>query len=132
MVWSSRLRKLCKLGMKCMTLNGGCVAFHPSALSHYLGGEFHNCILHWNIYSAHGISLQHIEFQGFFISANFLFLVSTITVCLSSNRLDLFHMHLIFIVFFPFTSLHLLSLIVWTTDLFRAMGFREGSLCTSL
>ena len=108
------------------------MVFHPSALSHYLGGEFHNCILHWNIYSAHGISLQHIEFQGFFISANFLFLVSTITVCLSSNRLDLFHMHLIFIVFFPFTSLHLLSLIVWTTDLFRAMGFREGSLCTSL
>jgi hypothetical protein len=83
-----------------MTLNGGCVVFHPSALSHYLGGEFHNCILRWNIYSAHGVALQHIEFHGFFISANFLFLVSIITVCLSFNRLDLFHMHLIFIVLF--------------------------------
>jgi hypothetical protein len=59
-----------------MTLNGGCVVFHPSALSHYLGGEFHNCILRWNIYSAHGVALQHIEFHGFFISANFLFLVN--------------------------------------------------------
>jgi len=59
-----------------MTLNGGCVVFHPSALSHYLGGEFHNCILHWNIYSAHGVA-SILNFKAFFfISANFLFLVN--------------------------------------------------------
>lgn len=64
-----------------MTLNGGCVVFHPFVLSHYLGEEFHNCILLLNKYSTHEVALQHIEFQGFFISASFLFSVSTITVC---------------------------------------------------
>jgi hypothetical protein len=61
-----------------MTLNGGCVVFHPFALSHYLGEEFHNCILYLNIYSTREVALQHIEFGGFFISATFLFSVSNV------------------------------------------------------
>jgi hypothetical protein len=70
--------KLSKPGMRCM--NGGCVVFRLSALSHCLGGEFHNCILHWNIYSTHDLALKHISFQGFILSSQFLFLVSITVV----------------------------------------------------
>jgi hypothetical protein len=83
--------KLFKPGMKCMTLNGGYVVFHRFALSHYLGEEFHNCILHLNIYSTHEVVLRHIDFIVFLSVTLFSFLVSTITVFfLSCNRLVLF------------------------------------------
>jgi hypothetical protein len=49
------------------------VVFHRFALSHYLGEEFHNCILHLNIYSTHEVVLHHIGFHCFFISDSFLF-----------------------------------------------------------
>jgi hypothetical protein len=90
--------KLCKPGMRCMTLNGGCVVFRPSALNHYLGGEFHNCLLCWNIYSTHDFALKHIAVQGFILS-------------MSISLLGEYNSCYLLILFFSFpASLHLLML----------------------
>jgi hypothetical protein len=98
--------KLCKPGMRCMTLNGGCVVFRPSALSHYLGGEFHNCLLCWNIYSTHDFALKHIAVQGFILS---------MPISLLGEYNSCYILIISFLFFFP--SLHLLMLNFGIMDL---------------